>query len=417
MKKNSFKKQVVVMVLVAFFAVGIPTFAFSSGVPKEIKAGVILPLSGPLASIGKSSQNGLVMAVDYINQDGGIKSLNGAKVRLIFADDEAKPDVGISEAERLIGREQVDVLLGSYSSAVTFAITQVAEKNQLPIIAANSAKEEITERGFKYTFRMCPKSTWIANDQMDFLKWISAKTNTPIKTLGLLYEDSAWGQSFARTFKEPASKSGYKFPFDISYSAKDTKDFRSIILKAKEANPDMVVQVSYTMDAILIMKTMHELQFDCKGILATGSGHTTDEFHKGVGGLDEYLVAWDFWNESISLREVKERAREYSPRFGKPIDQFAASWYTVGYFLAKALNEAKSVEKQKIRDALRKVDLKVGEKGNLFLIPISFDENGQNPNAKGIQCQILKGKWEVLYPEVGATAKPIFPVPSWAKRK
>jgi branched-chain amino acid transport system substrate-binding protein len=135
------------------------------------------------------------LAIDHINRDGGIKSLGGAKIRLIFGDDEAKPDVAMAEAERLIKSEKVDALLGAYTSSCSFPVTQVAEANRIPIIVPASAKDEITERGFKYTFRLVGKASKIGSEQINFLNWLSKKNKVPVQTLGLLFEDSAWGQS------------------------------------------------------------------------------------------------------------------------------------------------------------------------------------------------------------------------------
>lgn len=374
--------------------------------PKEVKIGVVVPLTGPVASIGTACQRGTILAVDHINLDGGIKSLGGAKIRLIFGDDEAKPDVAMAEAKRLIKSEKVDALLGAYTSSCSFPVTQVAEANRIPIIVPASAKDEITERGFKYTFRLVGKASKIGSEQINFLNWLSKKNKVPVQTLGLLFEDSAWGQSLVKNIRDLVSNAGYKIVADLSYPA-NTKDVRSTILRLKSAKPDFVIQESYTMDAILITKTMHEVQFDCKGVLGTGTGHSSPDYHVGTGGLDEYMMQWEGWSTSIPLKEVQERAKEFQERFKLPMDPFAALFYSSAYALVNGINNAGTVDKGKVRETLSKQNIKVGEKGNLFLYPSTFDENGQAP-AEGVYTQRLKGKMEVLYPESGATINPVF---------
>ncbi len=381
----------------------------------EIKVGVIFPLTGPVASIGVASQRAVVMAVDRINQEGGIKAMGGAQIKLFFGDDEAKPNVAMTEGERLIQQEKVDALIGSYTSSCSFPLTQVAEVNKIPIVVGSSAKDEITERKFKYTFRAELKASWIARDQVNFIKLLAAKTGQSIKTIGLLHEDSGWGQSFAKDVVPLIQKEGFQLVATLPYP-KDSKDMRSFILKLKAANPDLVLQESYTEDAILVTKTMHELQFYSKGILGTGTGHSSPFYHDGVGGLDEYLMKWESWSPAILLQEVKDRSKEFFDRFKTPMDPFSAKCYTVAFILAQAYEIAGATDKEKVRDALRKVHIKVGDKGNTHLFPMRFDGDGQAPEAVGVHTQVIKGQYVVLAPEIGATGKPIYPAPPWSER-
>ena len=404
----------VVFLVFALLTIGVPNPGPVKAA-EEIKVGVIFPLTGPVASIGVASQRGVTMAVDRINSEGGIKSMGGAKIKLFFGDDEAKPNVAMTEGERLIKQEKVDALIGSYTSSCSFPLTQVAEVNKIPILVGSSAKDEITERKFKYTFRAELKASWIARDQVNFIKFLASKTGVPVKTIGLLYEDSGWGQSFAKDVVPLIKQAGFQLVSEIPYP-KDTKDMRSFILKLKAANPDLVLQESYTEDAILVTKTMHELQFYSKGILGTGTGHSSPFYHDGVGGLDEYLMKWESWSPAIPLEEVRVRSKEFFERFKTPMDTFSAKCYTVGFILAQGYEIAGSKDKDKLRDALRKVNVKVGDKGNTHLFPMKFDADGQAPEAVGVHTQVVKGQYVVLAPEIGATGKPVYPAPPWSER-
>jgi branched-chain amino acid transport system substrate-binding protein len=394
---------------------GLSGHAIGAGAPEEIEVGVVFPLTGPVSSIGIAKQRGLSMAIDEINAAGGIKALGGAKIKLIFGDDEAKPANAMAEGERLIKQEKVTVLIGSYTSSCSFPLTQVAEANKIPIIVGSSAKKEITERGFKYTFRTELKAPWIGRDEINFMNWLGKETGESIKTVALLFEDSGWGQSWSSSIRPLLKESGYKKIADLSYP-KDTKDARSYILKLKAAKPDLTILESYTEDAILLQKTMHELQFECKGVLATGTGHSSPFFHEGVGGLDNYLILWESWSPELPLPGLKAMAKKFLDQFGTPIDPFSAKAYTVGYILAGALERAGSVEKDKIRDALRQTKMNPGENGNTHPYVIEYDEDGQAVNAVGVVSQWLNGKKEVLWPPEFATKKPVFPIPPWSER-
>jgi branched-chain amino acid transport system substrate-binding protein len=190
----------------------------------------------------------------------------------------------------------------------------------------------------------------------------------------------------------------------------------SYILKLKATNPDLTIMESYTEDAILLTKTMHELQYDCKGLLATGTGHSSPFFHQGVGGLDDYMILWESWSPRLPLPGLEKLAQEFEERYKTPIDPFSAKAFTVGYILADALERAASLDKDRIRDALSKTNIKPGENGNTHPYIIAYDEAGQAYNAVGVVSQWQKGVKEVLWPPKFATAKPIFPAPEWSKR-
>jgi branched-chain amino acid transport system substrate-binding protein len=383
--------------------------------PKEVKVGAIFPLSGPVSSIGIAKQRGLSMGVERINAAGGIKSLGGAKIKLIFGDDEAKPATAMAEGERLIKDQNVSVLIGAYTSSCSFPLTQVAEANKTPIIVGSSAKDEITERAFKYTFRTELKASWISRDETMFIEWLQKEAKMPIKNVALFYEDSGYGQSWSSSIKPILEKNKYNLVADLSYP-KDSKDLRSYILKLKAVNPDLTILESYTEDAILIAKNMQELQFYCKGILATGTGHSSPFFHQGVGGFDNYLMLWESWSPKLPLPGLDKLAKDFEEAYKTPIDPFSAKEYTVAYILADALERAGSIDKDKIRDALRQTKIKPGENGNTHPYIIEYDEAGQATNAVGVISQWLNGTKEVLWPPEFATKKPIFPAPEWSKR-
>ena len=382
---------------------------------KVIKLGIIAPLSGPLQPIGINCKRGVMMAIERINNDGGIKSMGGAKFEIITGDSEAKPDVGMAEAERLIKQEEVNALMGAYTSSVSFPVTQVAERYKTPIIVPTSGKDEITERGFKYTFRLMNKASSVVKEQLEFIKSMSKDTGVPVKTIGLLIEDSGWGQSIAKGHRKLIPEYGFKIVADLTYP-KDAKDLRSTVLKLKAANPDVVIQESYTMDAIMITKTMHELQFYAKAIVGTGTGHSNVDYFKATGKLKDYMMQWEGWNPAIPLKEVKRVREEFKKRYGSTIDVYAAFWYSGVYQLAKSYEAAGTLDKQKLMETLHKVKLNYKEKGNLCLWPIHYDSAGQNPDAAGLFTQWIIGEMEVIYPPAGATAKWVFPVPPWSKR-
>lgn len=160
---------------------------------KEIKIGNILPLSGPSASVGLQNQWAIELATEKINKAGGIKSLGGAKLVNIFTDSKGDPNVGATAAEQLINTDKVVLISGAWNSAVTKPSTQVAERYGIPYVVPVSVNDAITERGFKYTFRLAAKDSWWARDQFRFLDDMKKATKTELKTIAFVYENGDWG--------------------------------------------------------------------------------------------------------------------------------------------------------------------------------------------------------------------------------
>ncbi len=164
---------------------------------QTVKIGNIIPLSGPSAPVGVQGKNAREMAVQEINDAGGIKSLGGAKLQMIYADSKSDPTVGVSEAERLINSEKVNLLTGCWNSAVTYPTTQVAERYGIPFVVPVSVADTITNRGFKNVFRLAAKDSWWTRDQFRFLKDMMKEYKVPVKTVAFVYENGDWGTGFA----------------------------------------------------------------------------------------------------------------------------------------------------------------------------------------------------------------------------
>jgi branched-chain amino acid transport system substrate-binding protein len=193
---------------IAIPAVAFTMLASTSAWAENVKIGNIEPMSGPSASLGQQGKAAREMAVEEINAAGGIKSLGGMKLELIYADSESKPEKGVAEAERLINTEKVHLLTGCWNSAVTYPTTAVAERYGIPFVVPVSVADKITEQGFKTVFRIAAKDSWWTRDQFAFLKDMQAEFNTPVKKLAFVYENGDWGTGFAAQWKKLAEEGG-----------------------------------------------------------------------------------------------------------------------------------------------------------------------------------------------------------------
>lgn len=383
---------------------------------KVVKVGNIEPLSGPSASVGQQGKCARDLAVEEINAAGGIKSLGGAKIEMIYADSESKPEKGVAEAERLINTEKVHVLTGCWNSSVTYPTTAVAERYGIPFIVPVSVADKITEQGFKTVFRIAAKDSWWTRDQFAFLKDMAKETNSKIETVALVYENGDWGKGFAEGWKKLAEKDGYKVVLDEPYPSTAT-DLSPVVQKIKRANPDVLLLTSNAADAILLTNTLAEYKVKPKAIIGSGGGHADPSFMQAAGKNAQYvfdIVEWemDVGKPGVPAFNEKFRAKcGYNPA-GESVDAYVAM-----YVLADALERAGSLDPKAIRDALAATKLSSGPAMVASYDAIEFDETGQNKNAALCIVQINDiGKglerltvWPKSARRTGYT--PVFPAP------
>jgi branched-chain amino acid transport system substrate-binding protein len=379
----------------------------------EIPVGVLLPLSGSVAPIGINNRRGHELAVDEINAAGGIKSLGGARLVLIDGDTQGNPNVGMSEVEKL-GRRNVVAIMGAYQSGVTFPTTQIAERLGIPFIDPVAIADSITEgRGFKYTFKVAPLASWYARDQIRFLVDTSKAAGQPAKSIVLLHEDTLFGTSTAEGQVKAAGEFGIEILADISYP-KDTPDMTSTIAQVKDLNPDAVLLVSYINDAVLITKTMKELDVNIP-IIGTSAGHIDPAYIANLGKDADLTFTVGEWNTDLGKTGVAEISARFEKKFGVPMNGHAAETYMSTMVLRDALERAGSTDRDKLRAALAETTI-CGEANILPYQCVRFGESGQSPEAQLVVLQIVDGVHRTVWPpEVAATA-PAWPVPAWGSR-
>jgi len=366
------------------------------------------------------TRRGHDMAVLEINEAGGIKALGGAKLELVYADSRGDPKIGMSEAERLIVQEKVIAIMGAYQSAVTYPSTEVAEKYKIPYLVSSAVKDEITERGFKYVFRLAAKASWWARDQMKAMVDIGTAAGDPAKTVAFVYENTDWGQSTVKGFYKyiEDNKLDVKVVLDEPYPA-GAADLTPVVLKIKAAKPDALLAVSYTSDAILLINTLAEQQVDLKAHIGSGAGHVDPEMIKACGKNAEGILSVTEFAGDINRPGLKEVMEKYRKLYNEPFPEPAANAYAIVYVLADALERAASTDPTKLRDALAATKLTTGPAMIVPFDTIEFDENGQSIHSAMVIVQWQNGELKTVGPAGVAPPenKPIWPMVPWAQRK
>jgi branched-chain amino acid transport system substrate-binding protein len=400
--------------------------------PQEVVIGAVYPLSGGLAKVGSDIKSAIEVAVSIINDDvdiavplgkgKGLPHLGGAKVRVVFADHYSAPEKGLSEAERLVTQEKVVALIGSYNSNVTATASQAAERLGIPFLNADSTSPLLTARGFKWFFRTTPTDDEFSENFFKFLDEMKKKGKAA-KKVALLYENTLFGTDVSKFEKKYAQKYGYEVKADVAYDNKSS-NLNSEIQRLKAAKPDVLLQASYTNDAILSIRTMHDLDFRPQAILAMDAGHVASEFIPAVRDDGEGIISREVWALELGekkpiVRKVNDLFRKWTAasRAGAAIDMDGTSARAfVGLLvLADAIDRAGSTEPEKIRAALEATDLP----GDSLIMPwrgVKFDpKTHQNTLGQGILVQIQGGKYRVVYPFDLAAAEVRWPLPPWGQ--
>lgn len=379
----------------------------------DIPIGVIYPFTGAAAQVGVDARYALETAVDIINEQHqldlplaktiGIPKLKNAKIRLVFADHQADPQKGRAEAERLITQEHVVALLGTYYSSVAAVVSQVAERYQIPFIAAESSSPSLHRNGLKYFFRPGPHDEMYSVAMFDFIDYLKKKYPNPVKTIGLFYEDTLFGNDTSKIQKQLAAERKIDVVADVKYRA-NSPSLSSEVELLKVKNPDVIMATSYTTDAILFMRTLSDLGFKPKGIICQDAGYIEPTFLNTVGPLANGIISRaSFVLDLAEIRpSVKTVNEMYKKRSGKDLNDNTAREIMALLVLADAINRAGDTKGPDLRAALAATNIP----GKETIMPwerVAFDKDGQNTSINPVMMQYESGEYRTVWPENLAT--------------
>ncbi|UCG06680.1 MAG: ABC transporter substrate-binding protein [Desulfobacterales bacterium] len=396
---------------VATAAVGFPA-VLRGAEPEPILIGSLHPTTGPVAYDGQSIANGFQLAVDQKNEAGGIKSMGGAKLKVMLMDTQSKPKVGEAAASKLI-RDGCVALSGAYNSPVTMVTTQVAERQGIPHIITISVADEILQRGFKFCFRVQPDSTNMAELTCKYIRQLSDKGKLGLKTIAHMHI-SGFGASIANKVQEFAPQYDFEVIGASSYGY-GVSDLTTEITKIKGMNADVIFDTGYLSDGILKIRTYQNLKVEPKGgIIGCANGaYSNSAAVSELGNLMNYIMDGNYYFNPRSPLTPKIMAA-YDKKFTQVrFQSHSVHAYDAGLVLIDALERAGSRDPKKIRDAMAATSLKEHMAPGA---PIEFDETGQNKNAMITLQQIQDQQIRVVLPEEYSDGKPMYPFPAWSKR-
>jgi len=251
-----------------------------------------------------------------------LAGLGGAKVEVVFADNQGSPATGQNQTLRLITEEKVVALTGAYQSGITLTASAIAEKYGIPFLNGESVAANLTERGFKWFFRVTPVASDFAKIYYEFLKDMKA-TGAKTDSVAMVHDNTEYGTSVASVITSVFKENGQNAPIDIAYAANAT-DVQSQVLQLKEKKPDVVIMITYTSDAILFAKTMQALDYKPPMLLADDAGYSDPSFIKAVGKISVGAFNRSSWSVGPPGSPTALIAEMYKKKSGDEMDDTAA---------------------------------------------------------------------------------------------
>lgn len=372
---------------------------------RTFTVGISLPLTGAEAKFGEIEKQAYEMAIAEINAKGGV---NGVKLALDIQDSGGKPETATAIVEKFITIDKYPIVVGEYTSQCSYAVAGVCEKYKVPYLVVTGAADKITQQGWKYVYRMNPPSSLYNMGVFSFFEQVARP-----KSIAILYENTDFGSSTSKAMKEWCEGHGVNVVLSEGYSAGGV-DFKPILQKVKSLRPDIVYMVSYLMDASLLMRQSKELDINPQAFIGGAAGHTLPEFLENAADASEYCYSATLWTPQVKFPGAKDFFDNFKKKYNKETDYHGAEAYAAAYVLADTVKRAKSLTPEDLRAALAETNMMTA------FGPIKFTSWGQFTNQNKMDTlvlQVIKKKYETVWPQDAASAKYVYPAPRWRERK
>ncbi|MDC0158167.1 ABC transporter substrate-binding protein [Rhodospirillaceae bacterium] len=399
---------------------------------KEIKIGVIYDYSGPLAAGGSSLQAlGAKIMIDYFNSIGGVE---GYKINAIYADAQSKPEIAINEAVRLIEQENVDMLMGFYSSAQCVPVSaKVDAMKKFMWITTCISPAVLKDRHLEHVFRPQPHGGMFGMTSPDMVAhYAKAKLGVDPKDLkvAIIHEDGPYGSGVAGGNEQGSKKHGFKIVLKEGYAA-TSPDLSSLVTKLKRKRPDVIFHTGYNPDISLFLRQSRELGLKWKALIGHGAGYgVPDKLYEAVGDDANFIFNVDpvsIWlidpkTLTPGLGKVTEmvgveykKARPKVKTFSAHVGMAASNVYT--FFddvLPRAIKKHGGISSEALRKAAAETNIPIG--GTLMgygvkFEPKSSDMAGQNNDAFPVVVQYTNGDAKIAWPTELQTTDPVLSLP------
>jgi len=398
---------------------------------ETLKIGMLVPLTGASASAGQYQIDAWERCIENINALGGFKDATGKQynVEMVIADTETTPDVGVTAYERLVTKEEVACVFGTYNSNVAAAVAPLADKYQIPFLLCNSVADAICQNPSDYVFRANNSDATSLDFYPAFYQFLNEQRGEPYKKVAFITDGSDWGQSMLAQNTEiffPAA--GWECVC-VEEIQTNSADLSSSINKIKNSGAELLVPALLLNDIVLLAQQLKEYNVDID--VASGGGGATDPmFLTNAGDAANYWVicAGYFGASRDALSEKGNKMQidfeaELGYEFSEP---WVNAWMAMGVF-ADALSRSETPDHDAIAAALKATNItKDNDPFESLLFKtidrVAFDQDGWGSGL--YNCNPYESL-QVIQVHDGGTMKPVYPageenlvwpMPAWSER-
>lgn len=350
---------------------------------REIKIGLITPLSGDVKTFGESVRNAFELAIAEANAKGGVA---GMRITYVIMDDRNDPTEASNAANLLLNRERVKAIVGSVTSKTTIPVSDLAQSARVPMITPSATNARVTVADGKrkdFVFRAC-----FIDDFQGAVMARFARETLKAETAGILYDASNdYSKGIAEVFRAEFEKRGGRVPVFESYG-RDDVDFSALLTKVKAARPGVIFLPDYYNKVGLIAKQARERRI--RATLVGPDGWDSPDLAKIAGEAIEGGYFSNHYSPDDKRPEVAAWVKKYRGRFGQTPDALATLAYDATNMLIDAIRRAGSDDPAKIRGALAATKGFRGVTGSL-----TIDRNG-DPIKSAVILQMKGGRQRFL---------------------
>ncbi len=398
---------------------------------KEVKIGVMYDLTGPFAAGGsEAAYLGHKIAIDMVNERGGVE---GYRIRPIYADAQSKAEVAISETERLLSQEKVDLLMGVFSSAHCVPMAQRTDAAKkffwMNVCVASSV---LKDKKLQYAFRPQVHSDQYGEASCAFLSE-GTERKLGIKAAALkvaiIYEDGPYGTGVAQGNEAACKKYGMQIALKEGYSA-TAPDLSSLVTKLRRARPDVILHTGYNPDITLFLRQAKEQGLKFKGLIGHGAGYAQIAKLRETFGDDVNYVfnvdpvaaqlldaktlkpgLGEITAEMIKRYQAVKGLGEVPPHASMGFNQ---SWIFFTDTLPRAIKKYGGIDAEALRKAALDTDIPQGgtiQGYGVKFFPPGAQMAGQNERSYPVVMQYVNGRTYVAWPAAIRTTDAMLPLP------
>jgi branched-chain amino acid transport system substrate-binding protein len=368
-----------------------------------IVIGASLPLTGEFSQPGGAAKRGYEVWLEMVNEKGGIL---GRPVQLSILDDASEQNTVVADYTKLITRDKVDLLLGTFSSLLNLPASAVAEKNRMVYVEPAGGAPAMFERGFRYLF-FAQQAT--APHQADvFVDWVkSLPAGEQPKTAAYPTQDDPFAKPVIDTMRKALEAAGVKTVYSTVYPP-ETTNFDTIANTIKARNPDLVAQGAVFEDGVGLVRSLIKTGFSPQTLFQTSAPSNSDQYAKGVGEANTEGVFYTVsWSPEADYPLNQDFVRRYQQKFNQVPEEDAADAFAAAQVLQAGVEAVGAIDQDKIAEWLH------ANKVDTILGPLSWDATGA-PQSDFLLAQWQGGKSEIVLPKDVATADSVvLPKPDW----